>query len=153
MNEIKNNVIDCNAMELKKNPDALIVVNKSIPLHVEFAKENGICKTGNGDVAYLKGDAIVTGVKGEKYPIPREKFDKTYDLIDEENKLYVKKRIEMLAIQINEPFSVNVLWSRDLLIGKPGDWLIEYSNGEYGIIDGHIFKDTYDIIGKNEIKH
>ena len=32
-------------------------------------------------MSYKKGDAIITGIKGEKYACRRDIFDQTYDVI------------------------------------------------------------------------
>ena len=41
---------------------------KNVIVEFEFATEDGEIKTLEGVVSYKKGDAIITGIKGEKYP-------------------------------------------------------------------------------------
>ena len=53
-------------------------IKKPIEVDFEFAKEDGEVETLGGKVKYKKGDAIITGVKGEKYPCRRDIFDQTY---------------------------------------------------------------------------
>jgi hypothetical protein len=43
-------------------------VKKSILVDFVFAEEDGEVEALGGKVSYSKGDAIITGVKGEKYP-------------------------------------------------------------------------------------
>ncbi len=134
---------NCNSMVLETEPRAISVMKLPIPLKVEFADKDGVCSTKEGFVNYLKGDAIMTGTKGERWPIAKEKFEKTYEAVDAEKGLYSKKSLPVLALKIDEPFTVNVSWSKDPLVGKPGDWLLQYGKGDFGIVDAEIFKETY----------
>jgi hypothetical protein len=72
-------------------------------------------------------------------------------LVDAEKGLCTKKPIEVFAKQINEPFTVNVSWSKNSLVGKKGDWLVQFRKDDYGIVDGEIFKETYDVLGWNVV--
>ena len=56
-------------------------MKKPVIIDFEFATEDGEIETLEGVVSYKKGDAIITGVKGEKYPCRRDIFDQTYDVI------------------------------------------------------------------------
>ena len=62
-------------------------IKKPVVIDFEFATEDGEVEALGGKVKYKKGDAIITGVKGEKYPCRRDIFDQTYS-IDEKNKVY-----------------------------------------------------------------
>ena len=57
-------------------------IKKRIEVEFEFATEDGEIKTLEGVVSYKKGDAIITGIKGEKYPCRRDIFDETYEIIE-----------------------------------------------------------------------
>ena len=57
-------------------------IKKSVVIDFEFATEDGEIKTLEGVMSYKKGDAIITGVKGEKYPCRRDIFDETYKIIE-----------------------------------------------------------------------
>ena len=56
-------------------------IKKPIAVDFEFATEDGEIETLEGKMTYQKGDAIITGVKGEKYPCRRDIFDQTYDVV------------------------------------------------------------------------
>lgn len=56
-------------------------VKKPITVEFEFASEDGSINTLEGKMSYKKGDAIITGIKGEKYACRRDIFDKTYDIV------------------------------------------------------------------------
>ena len=51
----------------------------------EFAAEDGEIETLEGIMSYKKGDAIITGIKGEKYACRRDIFDQTYSIVEEGN--------------------------------------------------------------------
>ncbi|MBX8643072.1 MAG: PGDYG domain-containing protein [Thermoplasmata archaeon] len=58
-------------------------MKKPIPVDYEFAVEDGEIETLEGIMSYKKGDAIITGIKGEKYACRRDIFDQTYSIVDE----------------------------------------------------------------------
>lgn len=55
---------------------------KPVIVEFEFAKTDGEVEAIGGKVKYKKGDAIITGTKGEKYPCRRDIFDETYEVIE-----------------------------------------------------------------------
>jgi len=137
-------------MRLDVNERAVRVQKKAIPVTVRFADSDGVCNTKEGNVSFKAGDAILTGVEGEQWPIERPKFDASYEAIpptkNGEDGQYCKKPIQVFALQMNEPFYVNVSWSDDHLEGEPGDWLLQYGEDDYGIVSQSIFEKSYEII-------
>ena len=128
------------------NPDisktGFKTAKKPIPLNYEISKTAQTIATKEGPVAARAGDAIMTGTKGEKWPIPKNKFKQTYDIVGDG--LAAKKNIPVSAQQMNKPFNVKVSWSDDLLRGKAGDFLVQYGPGDYGVVEKEIFKQTYN---------
>ncbi|MCL4336291.1 MAG: PGDYG domain-containing protein [Candidatus Thermoplasmatota archaeon] len=59
-------------------------IKKPIVIDFEFAEEDGEIETLEGKFSYKKGDAIITGVKGEKYPCRRDIFDQTYLIVSQD---------------------------------------------------------------------
>ena len=58
-------------------------IKKPIPI---FAKQQDVpfaTHTMEGVLQGKAGDYLVTGVKGEQYPVDREIFEETYELVDE----------------------------------------------------------------------
>jgi len=143
-------MIKGNNLNLVHIKNAKHVQKKAVPVQVTFATADGVCETKEGLVAYKAGDAIMTGVEGEQWSIQRGKFDDTYMPISPTYKgidgLYVKKPLIVYALQITEPFYVTVSWAKDKIQGKPGDWLVQYFENDYGIVDQTIFAKSYDII-------
>jgi len=129
------------------NPNARQVIKKPLPLKVTFASQDGICQTLEGSVSYRKGDAILTGIAEEKWPVLRVKFDDRYvpldDIVFGHEGMYIKKPKIVLALKLEVPMSVT-LEKGDILEGKSGDWLLQYSESEFGIVKDEIFRATYD---------
>jgi hypothetical protein len=132
---------------LSTNPNARQVIKKPLPLKVTFASQDGICQTLEGSVSYRKGDAILTGIAEEKWPVSRIKFDDRYvpldDIVFGHEGMYIKKPKIVLALKLEVPMSVT-LEKGDILEGKSGDWLLHYSESEFGIVKDEIFRATYD---------
>lgn len=59
------------------------VIKKPIAVEAEKATKDGIIKTLEGNMKYKKGDYIITGVNGERYPVAKDIFLKTYDILDD----------------------------------------------------------------------
>lgn len=62
-------------------------IKKPIEVEVEILKEDTIIHTIEGDMLGKKGDYLITGIEGEKYPCKKEIFEKTYKIIEEENSI------------------------------------------------------------------
>jgi RHS repeat-associated protein len=120
-------------------------MKKPIPMAFRFAEEGEIVATREGPVTANAGDAVMTGTEGENWPIPRAKFEATYDF-DENTGLASKKPMEVQVEEMQEPFSVKVSWSGDVLEGNAGDFKVTYGPGDYGIVARNIFFQTYDIL-------
>ena len=56
-------------------------IKKPVIIDFEFAAEDGEIETLEGIMSYKKGDAVITGIKGEKYACRRDIFDQTYDIV------------------------------------------------------------------------
>jgi PGDYG protein len=127
---------------------ALRVCKKPIPIQVEFAPADGVCETLEGSVRYRAGDAILTGTKGEHWPIRRDSFLSNYEPVPPnaagENGTYRKAPSLSYALLLDQEQEVPVGWQDDPLHGRPGDWLLQYADGSYGVVADDIFRETYD---------
>jgi hypothetical protein len=133
--------------DLRQDPDALKVCKRPDPVRVAFASEDGVCQTLEGPVRYQAGDAIVTGVAGERWPIRREQFLTAYEARSPtrpgEDGLYSKRPSLTLARRLTRPIDVAVGWQDDPLHGEPGDWLLRYEDSSGSIIRDDIFRASY----------
>ena len=135
--------------ELTTNPLAKTVKKRPLAVKVTFAKADGICQTLEGPVDYLAGDAILTGIANENWPVVRAMFDKRYEAAagttfgGDGN--YVKKPLEVFALRLEIPLDVT-LPAGGVLHGEAGDWLLQYGPADYGIVRDDIFRSTYDFL-------
>ena len=121
------------------------VMKKAVVVRFERAAAEQVVQTLEGPVTAQPGDAIITGVKGERYPIQAPKFEASYD-VDEAAGTCWKKPIVVEAIREEAPFTVKVSWANEPLQGKAGDYRLIYGPGDEGAVDAAIFAETYDIL-------
>jgi hypothetical protein len=126
---------------------ALRVYKRPIAVPVTFATADGVCDTAEGAVRFRAGDAILTGVRGERWPVRRDQFLSTYEPIaptrNGSDGSYRKAPAVTHALRLAEPRAVTVNWQDSALQGRPGDWLLQYADGTYGVIQDAIFRETY----------
>ena len=136
-------------LKLEGDPRALRVIKCPINIKVTFAKADGICQTLEGPVDYLSGDAILTGIAIENWPVVRAIFDKRYEPAEGtafgSDGNYVKKPLEVFALRLEMPLDVT-LPAGGVLHGEAGDWLLQYGPTDYGIVRDDIFRSTYDFL-------
>ncbi len=121
---------------------------KTATVQTYFAEQDGEMDTLEGRVPYLTGDAILTGVMGEKWPVKRRVFDALYEpATGKGSNIYRKKQgSSVYAKQMTEAFRVKIRDGKAALEGKPGDWLIQYTVGDAGVISNDIFCKSYRAI-------
>lgn len=119
----------------------------ALPMEVAFALVDGQLTTLEGSVPYHAGDAIMTGVAGEHWPISRTNFDASYDALaptlQGESGFYVKKYIVVMAAQLTATTDITLPSSTAILKGNQGDWLVMTPNGDQWIVAADIFQRTY----------
>src|SRR5205085_2580509 len=98
--------------------------------------------------AYAAGDAIVTGVAGEQWPVPADSFAAKYRPATDAQSpdrdgLFVKRPAIVQARQLLQPTSVELSDGRGALAGQPGDWQIRYANGDQAIVAADLFDASY----------
>ena len=133
--------------DLDRDPRALRVCKKPIPVEVAFAAADGVCKTLEGEVRFRAGDALLTGAQGDRWPVRRDLFLSSYEPVPPrapgQNGAYRKRPAVAHALRLSAPATVAVSWQNDPLHGEPGDWLIRYADDTYGIVQDSIFRETY----------
>ncbi len=116
---------------------------------VEFAAQAGNLQTLEGLVSYEIGDALVTGIQAERWPVPRAYFETAYEPAGKgrfgQNGQFRRRPERVLAVKLRVPTQVKLSEQRGTLSGKAGDWLIERASGERSIVAGGIFALTYDM--------
>jgi hypothetical protein len=108
------------------------------PERYEIAREDGVIQTLEGPVNYKKGYYILTGPKGEQYPMPPEKFRELKD--DAGDGVCYPKKIIKLAKLADHDGSVATSWGASLILTIK---IITHSPLHFLTNRAHIlFKDT-----------
>ena len=108
----------------------------------EIAKEPGTIQTLEGPVKYDTGFYIMTGPKGEQYPITPERFKDLKD--DLGNGICTPKKIFKLAKLADHDGSVPTSWGETMHYTAGNDFIVKHGPNDYGVVKKDIFAQTYD---------
>jgi len=108
----------------------------------EISTEPGTIDTLEGPVKYPAGYYIMTGPKGEQYPIAPEKFEQLKD--DLGNGVCTPKKIMKIAKVADRTGSVDTSWGEKLNYNPGQDVIVRHGSNDYGVVKLDIFKQTYD---------
>ncbi len=115
---------------------------KAVRLAFRFSTGE-VVQTLEGSVTARPGDAVLTGTRGECWPIQREKFLASYDISEG----FCTKKLQIVeAERMTEAFSVRVGWSDQPIHGKAGDYRLTYGPGDFGVVEASIFDETYQVV-------
>jgi hypothetical protein len=110
-------------------------------IHYKTAIEPGTIETLEGPVDYQAGHKIITGPKGEQYPVNPEKFADYYD--DNKDGTATPKKIHKHAKLADHDGVVKASWGN--LNYKAGeDYIVRHGANDYGVVKKDIFAKTYD---------
>ncbi|MCL2635662.1 MAG: DHH family phosphoesterase [Betaproteobacteria bacterium] len=141
-------VRDYAGVDVAAQPGAVRVRKKPFTVTAHFVRQAGIAATREGAVPYAVGDVLVTGVDGETWPVCPEHFAAAYapqpPLQAGLDGTYLAHPREADALCMPAIFCLS-LKNGGLLWGHRGDWLIQYGDGEYGIVGAALFTATYEI--------
>jgi hypothetical protein len=110
-------------------------------IHYETAEDSGTIDTLEGPVKYQAGHKIITGPKGEKYPVTPESFHDKYD-VNDENTATPKKIIKYAKLADHDGV-LHTSWG-DLEYTKGNDYIVRHGEGDYGAVKKDIFQQTYN---------
>ncbi len=129
-------------------------IKKPIPVAVEFARTSGQAKTLEGTVPYKTGDALLTGTAGELWPVPRDRFEETYEPVADlrmgEDGPYIKRPILVDAVQALSDTDITLKTHAAKLHANPGDWIITAQDGTRWVVAGDIFLNTYTAVEQSD---
>jgi hypothetical protein len=115
---------------------------------VTFSKKSQIIETLEGNVACSAGDAIVTGSKGETWPVTREAFFRKYvpmrGLLAGDDGQYTKRLAFVQVRQLDREETIELSDGRGTVTGQTGDWCLTYGIGNQAFIRSDIFSETYE---------
>jgi hypothetical protein len=118
------------------------VAKKANPIQYKKAIEPGSIETLEGPVEYQAGFYIITGPKGEEYPIPPAKFNELYN--DNKDNTATPKKIIKVAKLADHDGVVNTSWGEPLNYTAGNDYIVRHGAGDYGVVKKDIFAQTYE---------
>jgi hypothetical protein len=139
-----------NSVDLRRDRAAQRARKREIEMQVEFAIADGTLMTREGPVIYAAGDALLTGSEDERWPVPRQRFDETYEPIAPlrpgKPGAYRKRPQVVWAKPMRETFTVELGDGRGTLRGNAGDWLLQYAPGDLSVVSTTVFAKTYELL-------
>ena len=108
----------------------------------EIADTDGQIETLEGPVNYKAGYYILTGPKGEQYPIPSHKFHELKD--DHGHGVCTPKKIMKIAKLADHSGTVDTSWGEKLHYNTGEDVIVRHGPNDYGVVKKDIFAQTYD---------
>lgn len=125
--------------------DSFKTFKKPAKERYEIASEPGTVQTLEGPVNYDAGFYIMTGPKGEQYPITPQKFKELKD--DLGNGIASPKKIIKLAKLADHDGSVPTSWGETMHYTAGNDYIVKHGANDYGVVKKDIFAQTYDTTG------
>ena len=107
-----------------------------------IASTDGTIETLEGPVRYKAGSYIMTGPKGEQYPITPERFAELKD--DNGDGTASPKKIPKLAKLADHDGIVNTSWGEPLHYTSGNDYIVRHGQNDYGVVKKDIFTKTYN---------
>jgi hypothetical protein len=143
--------VSCLLTTLEGMQGARLARRLPVDVEVRFAAEEGVCDTLEGSVRYHKGDALVEGGPGDRWPVRREIFAQRFRPVHGTQPMgdgtYVRTVETVRVMQLTEPAHVELSGGRGTLRGRPGDWAVERATGRVSIVAREIFPRRYELIG------
>jgi hypothetical protein len=137
-------------VDISADPAARRAQKCPVEVAVEFAATVGTLATREGPVPYRRGDALLTGIEGERWPVTRRTFDASYEALAPlrpgKPGRYRKHPLVVWAKPMREPFTVTRDQGRGVLRGEAGDWLVQYAPGDQGVVGAALFAQTYELL-------
>lgn len=128
-------------------------IKKPILVSVEFASMDGALETLEGIVPYKQGDALLTGLKNERWPVVKSLFDKNYNPIEGikrgQDGSYQKRSILVSAVQAQDNVFIRIKNNDIDLACRKGDWIITAEDGAQWVVAEDIFIKTYKKINNS----
>jgi hypothetical protein len=119
-------------------------------VQVRFTPDACTVQTPEGLVHAQPGDAIITGIAGDQWPVSRSRFPAKYRAVPPTRSgdagTYVSLPDRIIAVSMSGPFAVLLSDGVSRLRGRAGDWLVDYGDGSLGVVSGSVFATTYEIL-------
>ena len=140
-------MLELTQLDLSTDPQARRVI-KDETVTVAFAAGDGELMSLEGPNRYVAGDALITGSTGDRWVVSRARFDAKYLPADPavahgEPGPYRNRPSIVLAKRMDEPFTIARSANGDTLRGTAGDWVMQYTPGDYGVVQAQRFAQVY----------
>ena len=113
---------------------------KASPIKYTVPGKPGTVQTLEGPVKHSAQARIITGPKGEQYPVEPEKFAQLYD--DNGDGTATPKKIPKMAKLADHDGVLHTSWG-DLQYTAGNDYIVRHGTGDYGAVKKDIFAQTY----------
>jgi hypothetical protein len=126
---------------------AYIARKKQIPMVAEIAQAETLINTLEGPRTAYPGDYIMTGLRGENWAVPGDKFDDGYDILGRtpDGRLQVQsKPLERAIFQTYRPLEFTV--RDEKFHADAGDIIVLYGADDMAPVKLDIFYETYEIV-------
>jgi hypothetical protein len=101
-------------------------------------------------VNYSTGDALLTDIDGQRWPVPRDTFDINYAPMAPTRPgkpgRYRKRARVVWAKPMTDAFDVTLDRDRGTLGGQRGDWLVQYAQSDFIVVSAGVFAQTYELL-------
>jgi hypothetical protein len=124
-----------------------IARKKPVELYALRVRQEQVIDTWEGTRTAFVGDYLMTGIQGEHWPVPGDKFEELYDIIEQktDDTLKVRKRImEVPVCQIYHDLTFS--GNGEDFNAHTGDFIIAYSDGSCYPCVPDVFFETFEII-------
>ena len=123
------------------DPHAFYVYKVPKPVSYEIAGADGTLDTLEGPVKYKRGFYLMTGPRGERYPITPDRFHELYT--DNKDGTGTPIKIIKSARLADHDGKVKTSWGEELHYVDSMDYIIKHGPGDYGVVKSDIFDRTY----------
>ncbi len=134
---------------LRKASGTVTAYKRAFSVKLRFTERDCWVKTLEGEVVARAGDAIVTGLAGEQWPVSRDDVVRKYRPISPTafgcDGMYLSLPVEVMALSMDCAFVVVMRDGCSRLSGHAGDWLVDYGDGSLGIVAAQLFASMYEI--------
>ena len=126
------------------------VRKREVEVTVDFAAAAGAIDTPEGRVHVRPGDALVTGHDGDRWRVPAAQFPQRYGPVPPlpagTAGRYRSRPLPAQAARLDEPFEVTLADGLSRLQGEPGEWLLDYGDGNLAVVSAAAFEHTYVLL-------
>ena len=116
---------------------------RTVEIEAVQLTDETVVSTLEGKMLGHVGDWLITGVRGEQYPCSPDVFNRTYEHVA--GKRFRKLPVVVDALRLTRRVSIET--GQGVLVGEPGDWLINGVDGSQYPCGAGIFEETYEPVG------